>query len=149
MNISADLDREPPLDATWHALSSASPGVENESNIERVGNLAQWFDNAPYGSLLASGSTGTTTVARQYIGQYSDTSGLDYLNARYYSPVQGQFISQDPVFLGNPSQQNLTDPQSMNSYSYSDDNPIVKSDPTGKCLEDGCIGETLTLAGIG
>jgi len=36
------------------------------------------------------------------------------------------------VFLGPPSQQNLQDPQSLNSYSYSEDNPIVKEDPTGK-----------------
>ena len=53
------------------------------------------------------------------------------LNARYYSSAQGQFLSEDPVFLGNPSQQNLQDPQSLNSYSYANDNPIVKSDPNG------------------
>jgi RHS repeat-associated protein len=93
----------------------------------------QWLDYAPYGSVIASENTGTTTAARQYIGQYSDTSGLSYLNARYYNGTQGGFISQDPVFLGTPSQQNLTDPQSLNSYSYADDNPIVKSDPNGKC----------------
>jgi hypothetical protein len=52
------------------------------------------------------------------------------LNARYYNGVQGQFISEDPVFLGG--QQNLQDPQSLNAYSYSEDNPIIKEDPTGK-----------------
>jgi hypothetical protein len=54
------------------------------------GALAQWFDYAPYGSVLASENTGTTTAARQYIGQFSDASGLSYLNARYYiGPVAG------------------------------------------------------------
>ena len=38
----------------------------------------------------------------------------------------------NPVFLGNPSQQNLKDPQSLDAYSYSDDNPIIKQDPTGR-----------------
>ena len=55
-----------------------------------------------------------------------------FLNARYYSGTQGQFTSEDPVFLGNPTSQNLTDPQSLNSYSYANDNPVVKSDPTGR-----------------
>lgn len=57
-----------------------------------------------------------------------------FLNARYYDGNHGQFISQDPVFLGDPSQQNLVDPQSLNAYSYSADNPITKSDPNGKFL---------------
>jgi len=49
------------------------------------------------------------------------------------------------VFLGSPLNQTLSDPQSLNAYSYSDDNPITKSDPTGKqfceaaCLDDIAI----------
>jgi hypothetical protein len=41
-------------------------------------------------------------------------------------------LSEDPVFLGDPSQQLLSDPQSLNSYSYANDNPVVKEDPTGR-----------------
>jgi RHS repeat-associated protein len=48
------------------------------------------------------------------------------LNARYYNSAQGQFISEDPTFLG--MQQNLNDPQSLNSYSYANDNPITGKD---------------------
>jgi RHS repeat-associated protein len=55
-----------------------------------------------------------------------------FLSARYYNSAQGQFLSEDPVFLGDPKSQVLTDPQSLNSYSYASDNPIVKSDPNGK-----------------
>ena len=55
-----------------------------------------------------------------------------FLNARYYNGTPGQFLSEDPVFLGDPKSQVLTDPQSLNSYSYANDNPIVKSDPSGK-----------------
>jgi RHS repeat-associated protein len=107
------------------------------------GNSAQWLDYAPYGSVIASENTGTTTAARQYIGQFSDASGLSYLNSRYYNGAQGQFVSEDPVFLalGNPTQlqqltqqhqnQLLMDPQALNSYSYSEDNPIFLKDPLG------------------
>lgn len=40
------------------------------------------------------------------------------------------------MFLGEPKQQNLLDPQSLNVYSYSTDNPITKKDPTGKQLDE-------------
>src|SRR5882724_12686992 len=54
------------------------------------------------------------------------------LQARYYDGSKGEFLSEDPVFLGDPKQQVLTDPQSLNSYSYANDNPTTKSDPNGK-----------------
>jgi len=53
------------------------------------------------------------------------------LQARYYDRSKGEFLSEDPVFLGDPKQQVLTDPQGLNSYSYANDNPIAKSDPLG------------------
>jgi RHS repeat-associated protein len=111
-----------------HPDNLGSTNVTSDSS----GNLAQWLDYAPYGSVIASQNTGTTTAARQFIGQFADASGLSYLNARYMNPAQGQFTSEDPVFLGTPSQQNLQDPQSLNAYSYSDDNPVTKEDPSGK-----------------
>jgi RHS repeat-associated protein len=56
----------------------------------------------------------------------------DLLQARYYDGSKGQFLSEDPVFWGDPKQQALTDPQSLNSYSYANDNPIIKKDPDGR-----------------
>ena len=109
-----------------HVDNLGSTNVTSDTN----GALAQSFDYAPYGSVLGSSNTGTTTAAREYIGQFADASGLSYLNARYYDSSRGQFVSQDPIFL--TSSQNLTDPQSLNSYSYSEGNPIAKEDPNGK-----------------
>ena len=70
------------------------------------------------------------------------------LQARYYDGSKGQFLSEDPVFLGEPKQQVLTDPQSLNSYSYANDNPITKSDPTGRCIYDGCAVEAVAALGF-
>jgi RHS repeat-associated protein len=54
----------------------------------------------------------------RYLGQPADTSGLSYLNARYYNPAIGRFISPDPLGDG---------------YRYADDNPVTYADPTGLC----------------
>jgi RHS repeat-associated protein len=70
------------------------------------------------------------------------------MQARYQNSSRGQFISEDPVFLGDPRQQVLTDPQSQNSYSYANDNPITKSDPSGKCIYDGCVVEGALVLGF-
>jgi RHS repeat-associated protein len=111
-----------------HPDNLGSTQVTSDKN----GTLVQAFDYAPYGSVLSSTGTGVSVQGREYISQFSDNSGLDYLNARYLNPAQGQFTTEDPVFLGTPGQQNIKDPQSLNSYSYSDDNPITGEDPSGK-----------------
>src|SRR5205085_130571 len=99
-------------------------------------------DYYPYGATRISNST-STNEKRKYIGQFSDDSGLSYLQARYYNPNQSQFISEDPSFLavgdanqvqqvsGRDQQSFLADPQLANSYNYGRDNPITNKDPQG------------------
>jgi RHS repeat-associated protein len=96
------------------------------------GTVEQTLDYLPYGGTRIS--IGQNAASRQYIGQFADQSTLDYLQKRYYDPSRGQFLSEDPVFLGDPKNQNLEDPQSLNSYSYTNNNPITGKDPTGEAL---------------
>src|SRR5262245_6174215 len=59
--------------------------------------VVQTLDYFPFGGLRID--TGTNVSERKYIGErYDQTTGLNYLNARYYASDRGQFISQDPVF---------------------------------------------------
>jgi len=63
--------------------------------------------------------------------------GLIYMNARYYLPEIGRFISADTI-VPEP-----TNPQSYNRYSYTRNNPMNFTDPTGhrECgASDGCGG---------
>ncbi len=94
------------------------------------GNVVQTLDYYPYGSTRVNSRGGTANSARQYIGQFADASTLSYLNARFYDSLRGQFLNQDPVFWAQ--NQDIFDPQSLNSYSYSLDNPVTKKDPSGK-----------------
>jgi RHS repeat-associated protein len=67
------------------------------------------------------------------------------LQARYYDGSKGEFLSEDPVFWS--AQQNLADPQSLNSYSYANDNPINRSDPDGRAASlSGLISSLKSLA---
>jgi RHS repeat-associated protein len=109
------------------------------------GTVVTTKDYYPYGSMRVN--SGSASLARGYIGQFADQSNLSYLEARYYDPARGQFLSQDPTYLaiGNPSavkglskvDQNmlLTDPQALNSYSYALNNPIRFRDKDGKFVD--------------
>ena len=88
----------------------------------------------PYGnSLYKQGSIGTS---KGFTGQYSDATGLDYYNARYYDPVVGLFISVDTV------QNNL---QGFNPYAYVSGNPETLGDPTGHC-DVWCVGMDIGIS---
>jgi len=52
-------------------------------------------------------------------------SGNDYAQARYNANRLGRFSSPDPL-AGS-----ITDPQSLNRYSYARDMPVMLNDPTG------------------
>ena len=98
------------------------------------GTAVQTLDYYPYGCSRING--GQDVSARKFIGQFSDGTGLNYLQARYEDPSRGQFLSEDPIFLGDPKGQDLLNPQTLNSYSYAIDNPITRSDPSGKYVEE-------------
>jgi RHS repeat-associated protein len=76
---------------------------------------------------LALGFTGDST--RQKFTGYEDDAetGLNYAEARYQSPMQGRFTSVDP--LGASA--SAANPQSLNRYSYVENDPVNSVDPDG------------------
>ena len=105
---------------------------------DQGGNVIETLSYYPFGGIRLDNATSSYSGnQRKYIGQmYDGQTGLNLSNSRYQNPNQGQFLSQDPVFLGIPNQQHLNDPQSLNAYSYSEDNPVTKSDPNGRDTYD-------------
>ena len=106
------------------------------------GEVGQTVDYYPYGSVrIASGSF---SEQRRFIGEeYDGDTELSYLNARYYHDSRGQFMSQDPVFLGigaggmdERSRRQLdailADPQILNAYSYAKNHPLILIDKSGE-----------------
>jgi RHS repeat-associated protein len=63
---------------------------------------------------------------RWYTGHpHDDALGLTYMQARYYDPVVGRFMSVDPMAF-SPA-----DPQTFNRYAYAKNNPYKYFDPNG------------------
>jgi RHS repeat-associated protein len=59
----------------------------------------------------------------------SNPNTLDYMHARYYNGYGGRFLSVDSG-PADPDQ-----PQSWNRYAYVMNNPVRRTDPTGRCTE--------------
>ena len=74
------------------------------------------------------------STRQQFTGYERDAeTGLDFAQARYSSSSQGRFTSPDP--LG--ASMTVADPQSFNRYSYTRNDPVNRTDPTG--MKDNII----------
>jgi len=63
---------------------------------------------------------------------YEEESQLIFLRNRYYDPELGRFISADSEFGS------ITNPQSLNPYTYVNNNPLNFIDPTGLRSAKAC-----------
>ncbi|WDM24342.1 Hint domain-containing protein [Paenibacillus polymyxa] len=62
----------------------------------------------------------------RYAGEYwDDTTGLQYLRARWYDPGTARFMGEDTY------QGEISNPQSLNWYAYVANNPLGYVDPSG------------------
>jgi len=96
-----------------------TPLAEADAN----GNITATFDYTPYGSQ----ALGTPPNGPGYTGHVNDPdTGLVYMQARYYDPATGRFLSVDPVTPSAGSVFNFS------RYAYAENNPIKNIDPNGK-----------------
>lgn len=99
-------------------------------------------------------SAGTAAKFRQFTGKERDSeSGLDYFGARYYGSALGRFTSPDEfkggfdnldgtaAFAAGPlPYADLSDPQTLNKYVYTRNNPLRYIDPDGHDIWDYLSG---------
>jgi RHS repeat-associated protein len=140
--------------------------------IDKTGSLAnvRRHDYLPFGEeLLAAQGSRTTTlgysgdaIRQKFTSKERDNeTGLDYFLARYYSSTQARFTSPDE-FSGGPDElydfaeaasenptfyADLTNPQSLNKYQYTYNNPLNMVDPDGHCPD--CPPVIGAPAGVG
>lgn len=105
-----------------------------------AGTVTTTYTYGPFGTTTING---TSTNPFQFTGRENDSNGLYYYRARYYSPSQSRFLSEDPLEFdaGDP-----------NLYAYVFNNPTNFIDPTGEIkLPDPikrCLLGMLKAAGI-
>jgi len=96
----------------------------NGSGNEVLGSHTRYL---PYGDWRTAPTQ--TFTDHGYTGQKDNMElGLYYYNARYYVPGIGRFASADTI-VSDPA-----NPQSFNRYSYSLNNPVKYTDPSGHCV---------------
>ncbi|MGI6161076.1 MAG: RHS repeat-associated core domain-containing protein [Christensenellales bacterium] len=97
--------------------------------IQPDGTLVKGYSYDEFGELEQSGASDFLNEVT-FTGSVTDKStGLQYMNARYYQPSTGRFISQD-AYSGNPY-----DPWTQHLYAYTGNNPVNYIDPTGHSME--------------
>jgi RHS repeat-associated protein len=95
--------------------------------VDESGNIVNRYKYDEWGNILEETEEIENPI--RYAGEYFDEeSGMYYLRARYYDPVTGRFISKDSY------EGTLTNPLSMNLYTYCYNNPLRYIDPSGHII---------------
>ena len=130
-----------PESETWYLLGLDVLGQQQGSDwsyyaYDGLGSVRLALDSSggpsagmryePYGQPAASWGT---PPALGFTGEWTDSSGLLYLRARYLDPSSATFLSRDP-FEGLP-----TRALSRNGYSWVEGNPVMRVDPSGMCWD--------------
>jgi RHS repeat-associated protein len=106
-------------------LGSASMTTDASGGI--VGE--QWY----YAFGQTRFTINTMPTDKLFTGQREMTGlGIYSYNARFYSPYINHFLNADTIV---PSYAN---PQSLNRFSYVNNNPLRYVDPTGHMIDNGC-----------
>ena len=108
--------------------------------IDNSGNtvLSYWYDD--FGQVNEYRESGNSLINEvQYTGAiYDELTGLLYLNARFYDPATGRFISQD-TYRGERD-----DAGTWHLYAYCANDPVNYVDPSGHSRLDSWILQALT-----
>ena len=92
-------------------------------NKDTKGELSYEYDD--FGEISIHGSSALKNEICYTGGIYDESTGLYYLNARYYDPENGRFLTED-TYRGEAE-----DPDTLHLYAYCKNNPINYVDPSG------------------
>lgn len=134
--LPTDFDLPPqnaPIDMGYNASSGQFPPGALPPGVNLPGITS--YNSTMAGRSMQQGYGANDGIRQNFTGQIRDTeSNLLYYGARYYNPQHGRFTSPDRPF----ADQQTSDPQSWNMYSYGGNNPLRYNDPTGLWKQVPC-----------
>ena len=93
--------------------------------VDENGDVVKGYTYTAFGNTTVTGSS-TFINSTAYTGAVLDNlTGLYYMNARYYSPETGRFLTMDS-YVGN-----LAEPWPWHLYAYCEGDPVNNIDPSG------------------
>jgi RHS repeat-associated protein len=124
--------------------------------MENNSTILTRHDYLPFGTDISSG-VGSRTTTQKYavtdrvrqrfaMTERDEASGLDHTLFRKHDSVAGRWTSPDP-YSGS---MRIGDPQSLNRYSYVQNDPVNLVDPSGLdvCYPDPATGEIVCIPDI-
>jgi len=106
------------------------------AEADQSGNVVTQFDYRPYGGAYAGAGMASAKDGPGYTGHVNDAdTAFVYMQARYYDPAIGRFLSVDPKA---PSAGNAFD---FNRFTYVNDNPVRNVDPDGTTCTQSVKGQ--------
>ena len=114
-------------------LGSAQTGTTS------TGSIAWREAFHPYGEATTNHASGDNQAG--FTGHIKDkATGLSYMQARYYDPLIGRFLSIDPVTFDGTN-----NPGYFNRYAYTFNDPINNIDPDGQQVFPRDDGRTVIV----
>ena len=104
----------------YHPDQLGSTTLITDSN----GNIVSNLQYEPFGNQIQNSNERYTYTGHEY----DNESSLIYAGARYYNPQIGKFIQPDIITT------DVNNPQSLNRYSYVNNNPFGYKDPNGMAM---------------
>ena len=149
-----------------HIISEKKNNVDYYYHYDPIGNI-QFITNSygqitvsyvqeGFGNVLATNGSLTSDFWHLTSKQQEPETGLYYFYARWYDPVVGRFITKDPEITGigllnicqGKAQEVIANPQHLNPYIFSANNPINFIDPTGGCSGTKVPPQTCEFLGL-
>ncbi|MEM9656231.1 MAG: RHS repeat-associated core domain-containing protein, partial [Actinomycetota bacterium] len=106
-------------------------------SVEGPGGDSQYQRHTPFGATRSTTPIPGFPSDLTFTGQHNDGDlDLMYFGARFYDPTLGQFASPDKILADG-----------LNRYAYVRNNPLLLTDPTGRCAQvlfDYCLDAIAT-----
>ena len=95
------------------------------SLVKEDGSVDATYQYTDFGQTTINGDNKAENEVCYTGGIYDQSTGLYYLNARYYNPEDGRFVTEDS-YRGE-----VDDPDTGHLYGYCANNPVNYVDPSG------------------